>query len=66
MPQASRTIDGYAIIWTDPAGVSHMCEGSDVHDSVRLLWTLCGKDCPKTLRTYGRRARRFPASSAFL
>jgi hypothetical protein len=47
MPLTFRTIDDHAIIWTDDAGVSHKCEGSYIHEGVRLLWTLCGRDVPE-------------------
>lgn len=41
-----RAIDSRPILWTDPAGVTHRCEGADVHPGIRLLWTDCERDVP--------------------
>jgi hypothetical protein len=41
-----RTIEDRPIFWTDDHGVTHRCEGADIHVDVRLLWTLCNKDVP--------------------
>ena len=40
------TINDRPIFWTDKAGVTHRCEGADVHRDVRLLWTKCERDVP--------------------
>lgn len=42
----TRTIAGDPILWTDPAGVVHLCEAADVHPEIRLIWTLCDRDVP--------------------
>jgi hypothetical protein len=41
-----RTIEGRPILWTDEAGVIHRCEGADIMEDVRILWTYCGRDVP--------------------
>jgi hypothetical protein len=41
-----RTIEARPIFWTDGKGVTHRCEGADIYDDVRLLWTDCGPDVP--------------------
>lgn len=40
------TIDGNPIYWRDRQDFVHVCEGSDVHPGIRLIWTLCGRDVP--------------------
>lgn len=44
--QVFRTINGRQIYWQGGSGKIHICEGSDVHRDVRLLWTLCERDVP--------------------
>ena len=39
-------IDNRPIFWTDSAGVTHRCEGAEVHRGIRLLWTKCERDVP--------------------
>jgi hypothetical protein len=41
-----RSLGGKPIFWTDRALVTHRCEGDDVHDRVRLIWTDCQRDVP--------------------
>ena len=41
-----REINGKPIRWTDKSGVTHICEGSNVHPDGRLIWTLCERDVP--------------------
>ncbi len=41
-----REIRGKQFVWTDSKGVTHACEGADVHRGVRLLWTYCERDIP--------------------
>lgn len=41
-----RTISDRPIYWTDSKGLTHLCEGADIHRSVRILWTLCERDVP--------------------
>lgn len=40
------TINGKEIRWSDQRGLTHMVVGSDVHEGIRLLWTLCERDVP--------------------
>lgn len=46
MDDVFTTLDGRQIMWTDKRGVTHRCEGSDIHPGIRLLWTCCHKDVP--------------------
>ena len=41
-----RSIDDRPINWLCPNGKIHACEGSYVHPSIRLIWTLCEIDVP--------------------
>jgi len=41
-----RSIDNRPIYWTDGKAITHICEGSECHHGVRLLWTLCQRDVP--------------------
>lgn len=41
-----RQINGNPIMYTDPKGVTHSCEGSNIHRGIRLIWTDCQKDVP--------------------
>jgi len=36
---------GRPVYWKSTKYV-HICDGSEVHRGVKLLWTLCGKDVP--------------------
>lgn len=29
------------IVWADRQGVTHLCEGAEIHPGIRLLWTRC-------------------------
>lgn len=40
------TISGKELRWTDQRGLVHVVVGADVHEGVRLLWTLCERDVP--------------------
>lgn len=42
-PGIFTTINGRSVVWRDGDGVLHNCEGADVHQGVRLIWTRCGK-----------------------
>lgn len=46
MSDVIRTINQRPIFWTDKSGVTHRCEGAEVHRGVRLLWTDCERDVP--------------------
>lgn len=39
-------LNGKPIRWTDKTGVTHICEGAEVHPNIRLIWTLCQRDVP--------------------
>ena len=40
-----RAIDGDPIVWTDPDGVTHLCEAADAGpNGERLVWTMCSRD----------------------
>lgn len=39
-------VNGQPIVWRDPTNVIHACEGADVHDRVRLIWTRCATGAP--------------------
>lgn len=40
-------INGRRFVWRDGSGFLHLCEGSDAHPGVRLIWTRChGFDVP--------------------
>jgi hypothetical protein len=42
-----REINSKPIRWTDKSGVTHACEGAEVHRGMApLLWTLCQRDVP--------------------
>jgi hypothetical protein len=45
-PGTFRTLEGRSILWTDEVGVTHHCEGADILEDVRMLWTGCGRDVP--------------------
>jgi hypothetical protein len=34
------------IFWRDRQGVTHNCEGSEVHPGIFLAWTKCERDVP--------------------
>ena len=52
MSDTIRQINDHAILWVDPKGVTHSCEGARVHPSTLLLWTDCQRDVPaNTART---------------
>lgn len=44
--QTFRTINDRPMRYMDKTGLTHACEGADVHPGVRLLWTLCERDVP--------------------
>lgn len=44
--QTFRTIDGKPVYWRDAKNLVHACEGSEVHRSITLIWTLCERDVP--------------------
>lgn len=46
MSDTIRRINDKPILWTDRAGVTHICEGAKLHPGVFLLWTDCQKDVP--------------------
>lgn len=50
MSDTFRTIQDFGdkrpIFWTDKAGITHRCEGADVHPGVRLIWIDCKRDVP--------------------
>lgn len=46
MADTFREIDSRPIWWTDKDGVTHVCEGANVHPDIRLIWTLCEIDVP--------------------
>ena len=46
MSATIREINNRPMFWTDKTGVTHKCEGADVHKGIRLLWTLCEIDVP--------------------
>lgn len=37
-------INNCHIIWTGKNGITHACQGADLHPGVRLLWTFCESD----------------------
>ena len=37
---------GVRLRWIED-GIVHACESGDVHDEVRLIWTLCHRDVPE-------------------
>lgn len=41
-----RELEGSPIRWRDRHGTIHAVEGSEVHEGIVLLWTLCGVDVP--------------------
>jgi len=41
-----ETVDGHALLWTDPIGVTHACTAADVYPELRVIWTLCGREVP--------------------
>jgi len=45
MSQVFREINNRPIFWADK-GITHKCEGADVHRGIRLLWTKCNIDVP--------------------
>lgn len=46
MSDTFRTIKDRPIFWTDMDGITHRCEGANVHPGIRLLWTDCKRDVP--------------------
>ena len=46
MSATIREINNRPIFWTDKTGVTHKCEGADVHRGIRPMWTLCEIDVP--------------------
>jgi hypothetical protein len=41
-----ETVDGHALLWTDPVGVTHACTAADVYPELRVTWTLCDREVP--------------------
>lgn len=41
IPKTFTAIDRQPIVYRDRVGTLHACEGADVHDRVRLIWTQC-------------------------
>lgn len=46
MPRTFSEFRGRPILWRDQDGEVHVCEGSEMHPGIWLLWTLCQKDVP--------------------
>lgn len=42
-----------AIVWNDDTQV-HLCEKSEVHPGVVLVWTVCQRDVPANQAHYAR------------
>jgi hypothetical protein len=44
--QVFETINGKEMRWSDQRGLTHVVVGADIHQGVRVLWTLCDRDVP--------------------
>lgn len=40
-----RTVNDKPIFWIEN-GMTHRCEGADVHPGIQLIWTDCERDVP--------------------
>jgi hypothetical protein len=65
--RGTRSIGGFALRWTDPAGQVHACEAAEIVPEELLLWTLCSKDLPGGVNDYvGEREVTCPRCRAVL